>query len=135
MPFANWNDSYSVKVQRLDDEHKKLFDIINQLHEGMKAGRGKDVLQNVIDQLLRYTEQHFKSEEGLLQQAGYPELTTHMALHQQFVSKIKGFSKDFQSGAAAISVDMLEYLRNWLAQHIQGTDHQYSATLNAAGMH
>lgn len=135
MPFANWNDSYSVKVQRLDDEHKKLFDIINQLHEGMKAGRGKDVLQSVIDQLLRYTEQHFKGEEGLLQQAGYPELTAHMALHQQFASKIKGFSKDFQSGAAAISVDMLEYLRNWLAQHIQGTDHQYSATLNAAGMH
>jgi hemerythrin len=132
--FANWNDSYSVKVQRLDDEHKRLFDIINQLHEGMKAGRGKDVLQTVLDQLLRYTEQHFKGEEGLLKGAGYPELTAHMALHQQFVNKIKGFSKVFQSGAAAISVDVLEYLKNWLTEHIMGTDRQYSTTLTAAGI-
>jgi hemerythrin len=132
--FANWNDSYSVKVQRLDDEHKRLFDIINQLHEGMKAGRGKDVLQSVLDQLLRYTEQHFKNEEELLQRAGYSELTAHMARHQQFVSKVKGFSKDFQSGAAAISVDVLEYLKNWLTEHIMGTDRQYSATLTAAGI-
>jgi hemerythrin len=135
MSFANWTDSYSVKVQRIDDQHKKLFTIINELHEGMKAGRGKDVLQSVLDQLLRYTEQHFTDEEALLQQSGYPALNAHMATHQQFVNKVKGFSKDFQSGAAAISVNILEFLRNWLAQHIMGTDQQYSAALNAHGIH
>lgn len=132
--FANWNDSYSVKVQRLDDEHKKLFAIINDLHEGMKAGRGKDVLQGVLDQLLRYTEQHFRDEEILLRQANYPELNAHVVLHQQFVNRIKAFSKEFQAGAAAISVDVLEFLRSWLAQHIMGTDHEYTATLSAAGI-
>lgn len=65
MSFANWDDSYGVKVRRLDDEHKQLFSIINQLHEGMKAGRGKDVMQNVLNQLLSYTEQHFADEEAL----------------------------------------------------------------------
>jgi hemerythrin len=134
MSFANWTDSYSVNVQRLDDEHKKLFAIINELHEGMKAGRGKDVLQSVLDQLLSYTEQHFKDEEGLLQRAAYPALIAHRALHEEFVSKVKGFRKDFQSGAAAISVDVLEYLRNWLTQHIMGTDHQYTVAMNAAGI-
>ncbi len=134
MSFAVWDNSYSVKVQRLDDEHKQLFSIINQLHDGMKAGRGKDVMQSVLNQLLRYTEQHFAEEEGLMRRAGYPALNAHMAIHQQFVSKIKSFRTEFQSGASAISVGVLEYLRSWLAQHIMGTDQQYSATLEAAGI-
>lgn len=135
MSFANWNDSYSVKVQHLDDEHKQLFAIIDQLHEGMKAGGGKDVLQSVLDQLLCYTERHFSDEELLMQVARYPWMKAHIGLHQQFVNKIKDFSKDFHMGAAAISVEMVEFLRNWLAEHIMGADHQYTATLNAAGIH
>lgn len=134
MPFANWSDSYSVKVLGLDNEHKQLFSIINQLHESMKAGRGKDVMQDVLDQLLRYTEQHFTDEEALMQRAGYPWLFAHIALHRQFVNKIERFGNDFRSGALPISVDMLEFLRNWLAEHIMGTDRQYSETLNAAGI-
>ncbi len=132
--FADWNDSYTVRVRQMDDEHKQLFSIINQLHEAMKAGRGTDVMQTVLDQLLRYTEQHFNDEEGLMRRTAYPALNAHIAIHQQFVSKIKGFSTEFQSGASAISVGVLEYLRNWLAQHIMGTDQQYSATLNAVGI-
>jgi hemerythrin-like metal-binding protein len=134
MPFAIWDDSYSVKVRRLDDEHQQLFSIINQLHEGMKAGRGKDVLQSVLDQLLRYTEQHFADEEALMQLGGYPWLNAHITLHQGFINKIKGFSKDFRSGAVSISVEMLEFLRNWLAEHIIGSDHQYCELLNSAGI-
>lgn len=134
MSFANWNDSYSVKVRRLDDEHKQLFSIINQLHEGMKAGRGKDVMQNVLNQLLCYTEQHFTDEEALLRLTEYAWINAHTALHQQFVNKIKSLRQDFQSGATPISVEMLEFLRNWLAQHVMGTDHQYMETLNEAGI-
>jgi hemerythrin-like metal-binding protein len=134
MPFAIWDDSYSVKVRRLDDEHQQLFSIINQLHEGMKAGRGKDVMQNVLNQLLCYTEQHFTDEEALMQLAEYSWINAHVAVHRQFVREIKAFSQDFQSGAAPISVEMLEFLRNWLAQHIMGTDHQYAATLNEFGI-
>lgn len=134
MPFASWNDSYSVKVLRLDDEHKQLFSIINQLHEGMKAGQGRDVMQDVLDQLLHYTEEHFRDEEALMQVVRYPWLVAHTALHQRFVNRIRGFSKDFHSGAAPISVDMLEFLRNWLAKHILGVDHQYGTALSTAGI-
>lgn len=135
MPFASWNDSFSVRVLRLDDEHKRLFSIINLLHAGMKAGHGKDIMQDVLDQLLHYTEEHFRDEEVLMQIVGYPWLIAHTALHQQFVNKIRRFGKEFDSGAAPISVEVLEFLRNWLAEHILRADHQYCAALNTAGIH
>ena len=135
MSFASWNESYSVKVRHLDDEHKQLFAIIDQLHEGMRAGRGRDVLQSVLDQLLLYTQQHFTDEELLLQVARYPWINAHIGLHQQFVNKIKDFSQGFHLGAAPISVEMVEFLRNWLSEHIMRADQQYTVTLSAAGIH
>jgi len=135
MSFANWTDSYSVHVHKLDSEHQQLFSVVNQLHEAMKAGRGKDALRSVLTQLVHYTEQHFRDEEALMQQAGYANLGGHITQHQQFVTKVKGFCKEYESGAAAISVEVLEFLKGWLVEHIMGADQQYSAALNRHGIH
>jgi len=135
MSFANWTDSYSVHVQRLDSEHRQLFSVVNQLYEAMKAGHGKDALRTVLNELVRYTEQHFRDEEALMRQAGYANLTGHVTQHRQFVTRVKGFCKEYESGAAAISVEVLEFLKGWLAEHIMGADQQYSSALNAHGIH
>lgn len=134
MSFANWDQSYSVQVQRLDAEHQQLFAIINQLYEAMKAGRGSQALQDVLQKLLRYTEQHFSGEEALLRQANYPELDAHVAKHREFTGRIRDFSKQYASGAVALSVEILDFLKNWLSQHIMATDHKYSSTLNRCGI-
>ena len=135
MSFANWTNSYSVHVQRLDNEHQQLFAVINQLYDGMKAGKGKDVLGSVLTQLLRYTEQHFRDEEALMRHAGYTDLGDHIARHQQFVAKVNSFRKEYEAGTAAISIEVLDFLKSWLDQHIMGTDQQYSTTLNFHGIH
>lgn len=134
MSFAAWNDSYSVKVLQIDTEHKKLFAIISDLYDGMKAGRGKDVLGNVLNQLVNYTERHFSGEEELMRKAGYADLEKHISVHREFTTKIKGFANDVRSGAAGVSVELLNFLNDWLTQHIKGTDQRYSATLNGAGI-
>jgi hemerythrin len=134
MSLFVWNDSYSVKVRQLDLEHQKLFDIINGLYEGMKAGKGKDVLGPVINQLITYTERHFASEEAALRRANYDQLEQQIAQHRTFIARVKKFSSDFASGAAGLSVEVLDFLKDWLSQHIKGTDQQYSATLNAQGV-
>jgi hemerythrin len=134
MSLFVWNDSYSVKVKQFDSEHQKLFDIINELYEGMKAGRGKDALGPVIRQLITYTERHFSSEEAALRRANYEQLDQHIAQHRAFVARVKKFSQDFVSGASCLSVEVLDFLKDWLAQHIRGTDQQYSTTLNAQGV-
>ncbi len=135
MSLLVWNESYSVKVRQLDSEHQKLFDIINQLCEGMKAGRGKDALGPVIRQLITYTERHFASEEAALRRANYDQLDEQIAQHRAFVAKVKKFSEDLESGASCLSVEVLDFLQDWLAQHIRGTDQRYSKSLNAQGIH
>ena len=65
MPLFTWNASYSVNVKRFDADHQQLFSILNELHDAMKAGRGKEVLEGTLTELLRYTERHFTAEEAL----------------------------------------------------------------------
>ena len=134
MPQFNWDQSYSVKVKRFDDDHQQLFRILNQLHDGMKAGRGKDVLQGVLEQLLQYTERHFAGEEQVMKSAGYPQLQAQIEQHRRFTDKIKEVSAKHKSGSVGLTVDVFDFLTSWLKQHIVGVDKQYSDFLNAKGI-
>jgi len=78
MPQFNWEPRYSVKVKRFDDDHQELFRILNTLHDAMMARRGQEVLQKVLDELLRYTEGHFAREEEVMRQNAYPKLQTQI---------------------------------------------------------
>jgi len=134
MAFFAWNDSYSVGVRRFDSEHQQLFAIMNELYEGMKSGRGKEVMGTTLKKLIRYTEQHFSSEEAVMSQAGYAELSSQVDQHRQFTQKMKDLEGQFHAGAAGLSVGLLDYLRDWLTTHISIADKRYTAFLNAKGI-
>lgn len=72
-----WKDSYSVKVAALDNQHKKLFDLVNELHVAMSQGHGKDVAGDVLRRLIDYTVHHFSAEETLMQKHNFPGLIAH----------------------------------------------------------
>lgn len=135
MSYFTWDSSYSVQVQRFDTEHQRLFHIVNQLYDGMKSGRGKDVLQGVLQELVRYTQQHFSGEETVMRQAGYIGLQQQIDEHKRFVARVNDLSERFKAGSGALSVELLDVLRDWLVNHIGGMDRQYSAFLNAKGIH
>lgn len=135
MSYFTWDSSYSVQVQRFDTEHQRLFQIVNQLYDGMKSGRGKDVLQGVLQELVRYTQQHFSEEETVMRQAGYNGLQQQIDEHKRFVTRVNDLSERFKAGSGALSVELLDVLRDWLVNHIGGMDRQYSAFLNAKGIH
>ena len=66
-----WNTSYSVKVEAMDAQHKRLFEIIRELYTAMRAGQGKQVVGEVLHRLIEYTVQHFAAEEKLMEKNGY----------------------------------------------------------------
>ena len=134
MALFTWNDSYSVKVAQCDEQHKKLFAIINDLADAMRMGKGQDAVGNTVGELLQYTRTHFQQEEELMKKAAYPQLAPHQELHKKFVADIEALQKQAQAGQKANSVKVLNMLRDWLVNHIQKTDKQYSAHLNAAGI-
>ncbi len=134
MPQFKWDSTYSVKVKRFDDDHQELFRILNTLYDGMMARRGQEVLHNVLNELLQYTEKHFAGEEAVMRSAGYPQLQAQIEQHRRFTDKIKEVSAKYKSGGIGMTVDVLDFLTDWLAKHIVGMDKQYSQFLNAKGI-
>jgi hemerythrin-like metal-binding protein len=134
MAVFSWNDSYSVKVAVCDQQHMRLFDIINKLADAMRMGKGQDVVNQVVTELLDYTNTHFQDEEALLQKANYPQLEAHREMHRIFVKKVQSLQSQAQMGKRVNAAQLLSLIRDWLVNHIQKADKRYSAHLNAAGI-
>jgi hemerythrin-like metal-binding protein len=133
MAFFVWSDNLSVGVKASDDDHKNLIHILNRLYDGMKSGQGKDVVGKVLDDLISYTKFHFSREEEFFARTGYPAVE-HKEEHRLLVKQVDDLQSRFKSGENSISVETLNFLKDWLAFHIHGTDKRYSDHLNAAGI-
>ena len=134
MSLIKWNDSFSVNVVKIDQEHKKLVGMVNELTDAMKAGQGKDVLGKILDGLISYTASHFQLEEKYFQQIKYPDAAAHKKEHAAFVQKVTEFKKEFDAGRVTVSVNILQFLSKWLQSHIKGTDQKYSRFFNENGI-
>jgi hemerythrin-like metal-binding protein len=131
MPIMTWNDSLSVGVDAMDLQHKKLVDLTNKLFDSMKQGKGKQVLQSVLTDLVSYTRVHFAAEEKFMQGHNYPALSEHKIQHQRLIEKVSGFCKKFNEGQMGIPIDLCEFLENWLKVHISSEDKLYGQHANA----
>ena len=135
MPILTWSPKYSVGVASIDEEHKKLIALINELHDAMIAGRGKDVVGKVLDGLVDYTKKHFALEERLFAQTGYPAAAEHKRAHDELTQQVVEIQEKFRSGKTiTISMEVMNFLKDWLVDHILGTDQQYTAHFNSKGI-
>jgi len=134
MAYIDWNESYSVGVKTMDDQHKKLIGMINQLHDAMKEGKGSSEIGSVLSGLSDYTKYHFTAEEKLLKENNYPMLLIQENRHKEFITKLDEFQKDVSSKNLAISLKVRDFLRDWLINHISGEDKKYMKYLNDKGI-
>lgn len=134
MALLAWNNMYSVKIKQFDNEHKKLIDLINQLHDAMKVGKGSEVLGNVLKSLIDYTSTHFASEERLMKLHNYPDYESHKKEHNMLVMQVLDVQKKLQAGQAPITQNVMNFLKEWLVKHIQGEDSKYGPYLNGKGV-
>ncbi|MGC4048346.1 MAG: bacteriohemerythrin [Paludibaculum sp.] len=125
-------ESYSVQLPDIDAQHKRLVGTINRLQDAMLQGKGKDVIHSVLVDLEEYTKYHFTFEEELLSRHGYPKILAQESQHRNFVSKLIKFRNDYDSGSITMSVTVMEFLRDWLTQHILLEDKAYSDHMVAA---
>ncbi|WP_461210492.1 bacteriohemerythrin [Desulfocurvus sp. DL9XJH121] len=132
--LVSWDDSLSVNVKAIDKQHKTLIDLINELHAAMRDRRGNAILLDVVKRLKDYTVTHFKFEETLFDKHGYPNSKEHKKIHVKFVDTVAKFDADLRAGRATVSMEVLRFLKQWLIDHIQGTDQQYSKFLNSKGV-
>jgi hemerythrin len=134
MPLIEWNESLSVDIASIDKQHQKLVSMINELHQAMKNGKGKEIIGNIIEGLVSYAVIHFKTEEDYFDEHGYPEAAAHKEEHAGFVKKVSEFKELFTQGKLGLSVDVIYFLSDWLRDHIKGSDKRYGPFLKEKGL-
>jgi hemerythrin-like metal-binding protein len=123
-PFK-WKDSFSVGIKEMDDQHKDFFDILNRLGETAGGNKGMEVVGPVLRQLDEYSRHHFAEEENWLKIVGYPGLQYQKKQHEFFISQVTELQDKFSKGDSKIPMSTLEFLRDWLLNHILDIDKKY----------
>lgn len=132
-PYA-WKESYSVGVALFDGQHKYLIGLIAKLQDAMYEGRGRDAIGQTLAALSQYSKIHFAAEERLLGACDYLEFDQHKAEHDHLTAKVHEFQSRFASGQIALTVQMMQFLRDWLVNHILGADRKYALFLSVKGV-
>ncbi len=127
--FIKWGDQYSVNVNTIDSQHKKLVTLINQLHNAMSSGKARDVQAGILNQLINYTQKHFSYEEKILKESNFPGYLAHKFEHDNLTKKVIAFQKELLDGNTSISIELMQFLKKWLVNHILETDKKYSEHL------
>lgn len=134
MVMINWDINLKTGVEIVDDQHKKLVDLVNRLYDAMIGGRGNQVLGQILTELVDYTVYHFKTEEDMFRQYGYREAAQHIQEHKDLTEKAVALKAAFDGGKATITLDTMNFLKDWLVNHIMKSDKQFGPFLNSKGV-
>jgi hemerythrin len=134
MRLIRWNDTLCLNITEIDQQHRKLVDVINELNEAMRQSKGKALLGKILAGLVAYAGTHFRTEERILDRLGYPETARHKAEHAAFVKKVAEFRQGFESGKLGLSLQVMTFLSDWLQHPIKGTDKTYVPFLQQNGV-
>ena len=123
--FVEWTPKLALHVPLVDREHRLLIDYINELHQAMTHNKPISEMIAVLKKLRDYTATHFSDEEKLFNVPAYKAAAEHMQIHKKFVAKLDEVEEQLRMGTATVSMDLLTFLKDWLVQHIMGTDPTY----------
>jgi hemerythrin len=131
--FFKWSQEYSVNIPTIDEQHQELVNMLNRLFIAVSKREGNKVIAGILDSLMDYTQTHFTLEERLMKEANYQDFEHHKLEHKKLIEQLEHLSKKYMIEDKPIYFEMLDFLRNWLKQHILGCDTKYSSALQKAG--
>ncbi|MDX9845458.1 MAG: bacteriohemerythrin [Tenuifilaceae bacterium] len=122
MSFFAWQDKFAFEIESIDNDHKKLVGLIDDLYVSMSQGKAKAIIEDVVKSLLDYTRVHFRREEFYMKSTNYPDYEVHKRAHDAFVEQVLLYQQKLQEGKDNFSIDVLSFLREWLSEHILNID-------------
>jgi hemerythrin-like metal-binding protein len=134
MALMKWSSKYSVGVKTLNSQHTVLFDILNELHAAMMKGQASSVNGPLLHKLVDYTLGHFAAEEQMMTATRYPGLFQHRAKHHKLTRQVGEFVERYERGESRLNVELLNFLSDWLTNHILKSDKEYGPWLNERGV-
>jgi hemerythrin-like metal-binding protein len=129
MDLFRWNEKYDTGIARIDEEHRNLVGLLNGLYRAMRAGKTNEPLEELLDELIDYTRFHFANEESLMSRYGYPGYAAHKLEHERMTQKVQELQEQLAKGRISLSIEVFQFLRNWLSNHILDIDQRYAPFL------
>jgi len=123
--MIEWDEKYSVGVSTIDEEHKKFIDIINKAIVTKEHNDKPEEIREILYEMIKYALNHFATEEANMIKFNFPEYQSHRNEHLDFTDKTVSMINKVIKGDYNVANQILEYLKQWLVNHIQGSDRKY----------
>ena len=125
MNIIKWRDSYNIDIESMDMQHKKIIELVNKLYNVIRNDASDNSIVQILEEMTKYAEKHLQEEEVLLKTNNYPDLTTHLAMHQLYRDRLNTLLQDLKKGNGTAVMDTYSFLRQWWTQHIMTEDKKY----------
>ncbi|MDR9435650.1 MAG: bacteriohemerythrin [Thiohalophilus sp.] len=132
--LVQWSDELSVGIEEIDNQHRILVDLLNELHRAIVEHRGSEAAHRILAELLEYTRIHFAVEESLMRILGYPDYEEHKHHHELLINEVQELSQKLEAGKKSVNFELLHFLKMWLTKHIMEEDRQYTSHFLAKGV-
>lgn len=132
--FLHWDDAYSTGIEAIDNDHRRLLNLVNQFQTAIHYPTGETFEREALDALVDYTKTHFAREEALMEQYDYPDYAAHKQEHQRMIAKVEELMARYSKAPARTLEEALLFLKKWLIEHIGGTDQQYAGFFRSKGV-
>ena len=129
-----WNEKYSVGIQSIDNQHKEIVKLLNDLLQAMKQGKASDVTSQIILELEKYARNHFQKEEFFFKRFNYPGADEHIKEHRLFIQKVESLKSEFKAGKITLTFELLNFLKDWIDHHVLEVDKKYMDCFQKNGL-
>jgi hemerythrin len=125
MPIVEWDDAFSVGIQKIDEQHKKFFSIINRVYDTIQVVQNRKEVGSILKDLQEYTLHHFMTEESWMKMHSYPNIENHKLEHEEATRTVNKLILEYERDGQTVDVDLLKFLSHWLQNHILQADMKY----------
>ncbi|VAV84692.1 hypothetical protein MNBD_DELTA01-119 [hydrothermal vent metagenome] len=135
MELIKWSEErYMLGISEVDSQHRRLIDVVNGLQEALREGQAKEVVCNFLSVMEEYSRSHFSYEEELMLTWGYPDYSAKKRLHESFIRQLETLSREYRLGNMTVSMNTLNFLKDWLDHHIVDENKEYSPYMHGKGV-
>lgn len=124
MKKIDWDDCLNLGVRRVDDQHRHMVGLVNELIENLHQGKEEEIVRPLLGKLREYTVYHFHDEEAFMEELRYPERREHQQEHKRLVDQVKQYQRDIYEHRTVEPAALLSFLKDWLLDHILKMDMQ-----------
>lgn len=130
MAYFEWGVDLVIDNGPIDDDHKVLVALVNELHTATSQGQGHVIVENLLQRLVTHTREHLQREEHIMDQTQFPQLSEHMVGHNDFMASLLELQEKYRAGSITVAPQLSALLRDWLSIHIRRYDRELLVFLN-----